>query len=291
MGALISGCGIFFMRLLGHLPLAWVRSLGWALGWVLYAVAVPRRRVVWTNLRLCFPDWQNERLREVAIQTFIYFSKAWLDRGWLWHGAPGVTRHRLQLSGDVDELLGKGPVVIFSPHFVGLDAGWTALTQQVNRAFTTIYTHQANKAVDAWVLQGRRRFGNATLFDRSAGPKPIVAALRDARLLYLLPDMNYGLPESVFVPFYGVPAATVTSLSRLSRLGRAKVVPVVTRMTPTGYDVHVMPAWKDFPGADVTQDALRMNQRLEEFINTMPSQYFWVHRRFKDRPEGVAPVY
>jgi Kdo2-lipid IVA lauroyltransferase/acyltransferase len=288
---MISRCGIFFMHVLGHLPLSWVRAAGWVLGWALYAVAVSRRKVVWTNLRLCFPGLDDLKLRELATQTFIYFSQAWLDRGWLWHGTPDVTRARLQLVGEVNELLGHDPVVIFSPHFVGLDAGWTALTQQVPRAFTTIYTHQANRAVDAWVLQGRKRFGDATLFDRSAGPKPILAALRDAKLLYLLPDMNYGLPESVFVPFYGVPAATVTSLSRLSKLGRAKVVPVVTRMTAKGYDVQVMPSWKDFPGPDVTLDALRMNQRLEAFINTMPSQYFWVHKRFKDRPAGAAPVY
>ena len=291
MNAAISRIGILFMRLLGRLPLDWVRALGWALGWGLYALAVPRRKVVWVNLRLCFPQWDRRMLRQVATQTFIHFSQAWLDRGWLWHGSPEVIRQRLCVMGQVDELAGTGPVVIFSPHFVGLDAGWTALTQQVPRAFTTIYTHQANKVVDAWVLQGRKRFGSTTLFDRSAGPKPILSALRDDKLLYLLPDMNYGLPESVFVPFYGVQAATVTSLSRLARLGRAKVVPVVTRMTATGYDVQVMSAWRDFPGTDVTVDALRMNQRLEGFINDMPSQYFWVHRRFKDRPDGAMPVY
>lgn len=289
--SMLSRCGIFFMHLLAHLPLSWVRALGWLLGWVLYSVAVPRRKVVWINLRLCFPAWPDHQLRAVATQTFIYFSKAWLDRGWLWHGTPAVTRRRLKLVGQVDVLEASGPVVIFSPHFVGLDAGWTALTQQVPRAFTTIYTHQANKVVDAWVFEGRKRFGSATLFDRSAGPKPILAALRAGEVLYLLPDMNYGLPESVFVPFFGVQAATVTSLSRLARLGNAKVVPVVTRMTASGYDVEAMPAWTDFPGDDVTQDALRMNQRLEVFVNAMPSQYYWVHKRFKDQPEGAPPVY
>ena len=289
--SMLSRCGISFMRLLGLLPLAWVRALGWLLGWVLYGLAVPRRKVVWINLRLCFPGWTDRQLRSVATQTFIHFSQAWLDRGWLWHGAPEVARRRLQLVGQVGALAGGDPVVIFSPHFVGLDAGWTALTQQLPRAFTTIYTHQANKVVDAWVLEGRLRFGSATLFDRSAGPKPILSALRAGGVLYLLPDMNFGLPESVFVPFFGIEAATVTSLSRLARLGKARVVPVVTRLTVAGYDVEVMPAWTDFPGDDPTEDALRMNQRLEAFITTMPSQYYWVHKRFKDRPDGAAPVY
>jgi KDO2-lipid IV(A) lauroyltransferase len=118
-----------------------------------------------------------------------------------------------------------------------------------------------------------------------------VAALRAGDPLYLLPDMNFGPEESVFVPFYGVPAATVPSLSRFAKLGRAKVVPVITRMTAKGYSVEVMPAWPAFPTDDVVADTALMNLRLQSFIDTMPDQYFWVHKRFKDRPPGVPGVY
>ena len=288
---MLSRCGILFMHVLGKLPLGWVRAMGWLLGWALYAVASSRRKVVRTNLRLCFPDWPESRMKAVAIETFVHFAQAWLDRGWLWHASPEVTQRRLRLTGDLQALAGDARVVIFSPHFVGLDAGWTAVTQQVARRFTTIYTHQANKTVDEWVHQGRMRFGHPKLFDRSGGARPIVVTLRAGEVLYLLPDMNYGLPESVFVPFFGVQAATVTSLSRLAKLGGAKVVPVVTRMTPQGYEVNVMPAWTDFPGDDLTQDAHTMNLRLQAYIDTMPSQYYWVHKRFKDRPEGEPAVY
>jgi Kdo2-lipid IVA lauroyltransferase/acyltransferase len=291
MSYLLSHTGIVLMRCLAHLPLAWVRGLGWALGRVLYVLILPRRRVVLTNLRRCFPQWTQAQRAQVARQTFVHFAQAWLDRGWLWHGQDEVIRQRLQIVGAVEVLRGDQAIVIFSPHFVGLDAGWTALTQQVSRHFATIYSHQSNPYVDDWVLAGRRKFGAPKLFDRFAGPKPVVTALRQGDVLYLLPDMNYGLQESVFVPFFGVPAATVTSLTRLAKLGRAKVVPVVTRMTPTGYDVQVMNAWDDVPGSDVTQDTLLMNQRLEGYINTMPDQYYWVHKRFKDQPEGAPPVY
>jgi KDO2-lipid IV(A) lauroyltransferase len=103
--------------------------------------------------------------------------------------------------------------------------------------------------------------------------------------------MNFDVKESVFVPFYGVPAATVPSLSRFAKLGRAKVVPVVTRMTPQGYEVQIMPAWQDFPSDDLSADTAHMNQRLQTYIDTMPSQYYWVHKRFKDQPVGVPPIY
>jgi KDO2-lipid IV(A) lauroyltransferase len=182
-------------------------------------------------------------------------------------------------------------MVIFAPHFVGLDAGWTALTQQVPRHFTTIYTDQANKMADDWILQGRQRFGSSRLFGRADGAKAIIGSLRQGDPLYLLPDMNFGLHESLFVPFYGVSAATVPSLSRFARLGRARVVPVVTRMTPQGYEVQVLPAWSDYPTDKLVADTALMNARLQTYIDAMPEQYYWVHKRFKDRPPGEPDPY
>ena len=283
--------GIVFMQVLAALPLSWVRAMGVALGWLLYLIAVPRRRVVQANLQLCFPQRSGRERQAMALQTFEFFAKAWLDRSWLWHGHPDKLRQRLQITGALPELEGQQPTVVFAPHFYGLDAGWAALTQQLQRTFTTIYTDQANKLLDRWILRGRRRFGKARLFGRAEGVQPIISALRAGQPLYLLPDMNFGPEESVFVPFYGVPAATVPSLSRFAKLGRAKVVPVITRMTPTGYQVEVMPAWTDVPSEDFVADTALMNARLQEYINTMPAQYYWVHKRFKTRPEGEPSLY
>ena len=126
---------------------------------------------------------------------------------------------------------------------------------------------------------------------RSEGVREIVSALRAGDIMYLLPDMNFGPEESIFVPFYGVPAATVPSLPRFARLGRAKVVPVVTRMTPDGYEVHVLPAWDEFPSDDVRMDTALMNLRLQDYVDQMPGQYYWVHKRFKTRPPGSPRVY
>jgi KDO2-lipid IV(A) lauroyltransferase len=197
----------------------------------------------------------------------------------------------VQLTGEVAALSDATPTVLFAPHFMGLDVGWTALTLNLPLSFTTIFTPQSNAAVDAWVAKGRQRFGHVRLFRREDGVKPIVSALREHALLYLLPDMNFGPSESIFVPFYGEPAATVPSLSRFAKLGRARVMPVITRMTPKGYEVVVHPAWQDFPTDDAQVDTATMNQRLEAFINTMPAQYFWVHKRFKTRPPGLTELY
>jgi len=278
------------IEVLGRLPLPLLRGLGVLLGWALFVLVRSRRRVVDTNLSICFPEWTPAFRRRQSIRTFVAFAQAWLDRGWLWHASPEVLRARLRLSGALEELAGEAPTVLFAPHFVGLDAGWMALTQQVNRSFTTIYTDQANKVADAWILAGRKRLGGR-LFGRIEGVKPIIAGLKAGEPLYLLPDMNFGPEESLFVPFYGRPAATVPSLSRFARLSRAKVVPVLCRLTSTGYEIEVLPAWVDFPSGDLEADTARMNRTLETYINQMPAQYYWVHKRFKDQPAGMTPPY
>jgi len=288
---MFSRLGLFLLRGFGLLPLPWLRALGAALGVALWVVIPSRRHVVHTNLQVCFPQLSALERDALARQTFVYFAQAWLDRSWLWHRSAACIQSRVQLSGEVAALSDATPTVLFAPHFMGLDVGWTALTLNLPLHFTTIFTPQSNAAVDAWVAKGRERFGQVRLFRREDGVKPIIAALRQHELLYLLPDMNFGPSESIFVPFYGEPAATVPSLSRFAKLGRARVVPVITRMTDAGYEVVVHPAWQDFPTEDAQVDTAIMNQRLEGFINTMPAQYFWVHKRFKTRPEGAPELY
>lgn len=295
LSAAFSHLGILAMRGMAFLPLPWLRALGVGLGRVLYVVAASRREVALVNLALCFPHLALPERRLLARQSFDCFACAWLDRSWLWHGSARTLQQRLTVTGQPLQLQGEHPVVVFAPHFVGMDAGGVALTTPaisgLSRRFCTIYTNQANRVVDRWMQRGRQRTGGFTLFGRTDGVKPVLAALRGGAALYLLPDMNFGAEESIFVPFYGIPAATVPSLSRFARLGRAQVVPVLSRMTRGGYEVQVLPAWTGFPSGDVAADTALMNLRLQGYIDAMPAQYYWVHKRFKSRPEGQALVY
>ncbi len=287
----LTRIGIACMQLLAFLPLSVIRLLGRLLGWLLYGLVPARRRVVHTNLKLCFPDMTAAERNQMARQTFVYVAQAWLDRSWLWHAPLPWVKRRVAITGAVHELAGKQPTVIFAPHFVGIDAAWGGLALQVPRESTTIYTDQSNKLVDQWILKGRQRFGSLRLFGRADGVKTIVAALRDGQPLYLLADMDFGPNDSVFVPFFGVPAATVPSLARFARLGRAKVLAALARMTPGGYELELTPAWEGFPGDDPVADTARMNAHLQDYIATMPAQYYWVHKRFKTRPDGEADFY
>ncbi len=288
---MMSRLGVWLMRRMAVLPLPVLRGLGWLLGRLLYVLAVPRRRVALRNLELCYPEASAAQRRAWARETFVRFCQAWFDRSWLWSAPQAVVSARVQLQGALHELEGDAPTILFAPHFYGMDAGGLALPLHTMRPFTSIFSTHPDPVVDAWFMAGRQRFGDVRMLNRADGVKPIIANLRKGGLLYLLPDMDFGRKESIFVPYFGVPAATVPSLSRFARLGRAKVLGMYTRMTPTGYVAEITPAWEGFPTDDVDADTARMNRELQAIIDTMPGQYYWVHKRFKTRPEGEPPVY
>ena len=283
--------GVWFMRLLAHVPLPLLRGLGWLIGRVLFVLAAPRRRVALRNLALCYPEATARQRRQWARESFVVFCQSWLDRSWLWFAPREVVQRRVTLQGALHELDGDAPTIIFAPHFYGMGAGGTALTLRTQRAFTSIFSTHPDPAVDAWFREGRQRFGDVRMLNRNDGVKPIIANLRKGGLLYLLPDMDFGRNDSLFVPFYGIPTATVPSLPRFARLGRAKVIAMVTRLTPTGYCAEITPAWPDYPSADVEADTALMNAHLQRYIDVSPGQYYWVHKRFKTRPEGEPSVY
>ena len=283
--------GVWFMGVLARLPLPVLRALGWGIGEVLFVLAAPRRRVTLRNLALCYPQGPEAQRRRWARQSFVAFCQTWLDRSWLWKAPAEVVLSRVKLQGALHELEGDTPTIIFAPHFYGMDAGGSALTLHTDRAFTSIFATQPDPAVDAWIRAGRQRFGNVRMRNRGSGFKPILSGLRPGGLLCNLPDMDFGPADSLFVPFYGQQAATVPSLSRFARLGRAKVITMVTRITPTGYVAEISPAWADYPTDDVVADTARMNAELQHEIDVDPGQYYWVHKRFKTRPAGEPSPY
>ncbi|NBY69786.1 MAG: lipid A biosynthesis acyltransferase [Betaproteobacteria bacterium] len=283
-----------FMRLLSITPLNFIRGLGQFLGWLLWALMKSRKHIVQTNLRLCFPEKPIEEIKQLTRAHFVQFAQSLLDRAWLWHAPMSVVESRLKWVGTpvaFSQLAADTPKIILAPHFVGLDAGGLALTLKASKPVAFIFVPQHNKVMDAWVNEGRQRTGNVKPYFRHEGVKQIMSGLRHGEILHLSPDMDFGPEESLFVPFMGVTAATVPSLSRFARLGRAQVLTLVTRMTPQGYEMTLQEAWDNFPTAHLFEDTLRMNTELAEHIRAMPTQYYWVHKRFKTRPEGEASVY
>jgi KDO2-lipid IV(A) lauroyltransferase len=293
-------------NLLRFLPLPVLRAFGAGLGYLVYALMASRRRTVRVNLQLCFLDWSAAKREAHVREVFVNFMQTWLDRFWLWHSPKATLGKRLRIVAIGDQsgcglagstLSSDEPVVIFAPHFVGLDAGWTALNTLTDKRFATIYSKQKNASMDAWVRAGRERSANGQkplLIEHLSSVRAAVQSMRRGEPLYLLPDMNYEPDDSFFLPFFGNTAATLPILPRYAKLGRAKVVPVITRMTKSGYDIEIHPAWENYPSgvsdAHLEADSLRMNRELEQWVRAMPSQYYWVHRRFKDQPRDANGI-
>lgn len=278
--------------LLHFLPLAMLAPIGRGLGLLLYAVTGERRRVGRTNLRMCFPDWTEKERRRLLRRHYQAFTRAILERGILWWSSKARVMRVIRIEGlEHWQSLGDRPVIWFAPHFVGLDAGGSRITTEYRGS--SMYSHQRNPVLDAILYHGRTRFVKPRLLSRQEGVRPLVRAIRDGQPFYYLPDMDFGPRDSVFVPFFGVPTATITGLSRIARLANAVIVPAVTRQLPggQGYVLRFYPPWENFPTGDDETDARRMNAFIEERVREMPEQYHWLHKRFKTRPPGVERVY
>jgi KDO2-lipid IV(A) lauroyltransferase len=291
MKAALTWIPIAFLWLLHWLPLPVLRGIGWILGRVLYALGRERRNVALTNLRLCFPDKPPAEIERLARDHVVAFACAALDRTLCWWASAGRLRRIIRISGaeHLTDPAGR-PVILLCPHFVGLDAGATRLTMEVLGC--SVYSNQKNPVINRLLLHGRLRFNPDTVVaSRQDGMRKIVKALKDGYPFFYLPDQDFGPKESIFVPFFGVQAATIPALSRLVRLTGAVVVPVIVFQRPDGYDIEVQPPWDNFPGESIEADTAFMNRFIESQVLRMPEQYFWLHKRFKTRPPGEKRFY
>ncbi len=284
--------GLLSMWLLHFLPLPFLAVLGEVLGMLLYFLGRERRRVARVNLRLCFPSMSDPERESLLRQHFRALGRSFLEHGLLWWSSKGRIKRLIRLEGIENwEAVSDKPVIWLAPHFVGLDMGGVRLS--CDFPAVSVYSHQKNPLFDEMLLHGRKRFGTSTLLSRQQGLRPVVRAMKQKLPFYYLPDMDFGIRDGSFVPFFGVKAATVNGLPRLAAMTGAAVVPCVTRQLAwgRGYVVKFFPAWQDYPTDDIEADTRRMNAFIEERILEMPEQYYWLHKRFKTRPEGEGSFY
>jgi KDO2-lipid IV(A) lauroyltransferase len=293
---LLTRLAVGLLWLLQFLPARPLARVGEALGRIAYHLVASRRRVCLKNLELCFP-WLAERERvALARDTFAAFGRSVVERAVLWWGSAERIERMVRIEPDgFDEalrVLDSGrPLILFAPHFVGLDAGAARLSME--RAAVSMYARQKDRYLDQFVRGRRNRFKPVTLLSRQEGVRGLVREMATGKPCYYLPDLDFGRRNSVFVPFFGVPAATITGLAGLARLSGAKVMPVVTEMLAPGegYIVRIYPAWEGYPSGDDAADARRMNAFIETRVRQRPEQYHWLHKRFKTRPSGEPRFY
>ena len=289
---MLTRAALALVWLLRLLPLPLLAAVGNGFGRLLYLFGHARRRICLINLERCLPQLSVDERRSLARRHFQAFARTFLERAILWWSSPARIKRLVRIEGmEYFEAERGKPLILLAPHFVGLDMGAARLMQEFD--IVSIYSRQKNAVFDAVLYAGRMRFGRVTLLSRQQGVRPALRAMQAGRPFYYLPDMDYGQRDTIFVPFFGVEAATITGVSRLARLAGARVLPCITRMLPggAGYVVRFLPAWENYPGASIEADTRRMNAFIEEQVRQMPEQYLWVHKRFKTRPPGEPPWY
>ncbi|MFL6664451.1 MAG: lysophospholipid acyltransferase family protein, partial [Rhizobacter sp.] len=220
--------------LLHWLPLPLQAALGSALGTLLHAVAGSRRAIALRNVELCFPEMSEPDRRGLVKSHFRWLARSILERGLLWYASGERLRRLIRVEGDVALAeRSERPVMWLVPHFVGLEVAGTASAMQPRRVIS-MYQRQSNRVLDEALKAGRLRFGNGDLLPRHANAMPLVKAIKRGMVFLNLPDMDFGPRDSAFVPFFGVPAATLLAPSRLARTLGMKVQPVLTEMLPGG---------------------------------------------------------
>ncbi|AKZ61762.1 lipid A biosynthesis acyltransferase [Herbaspirillum hiltneri N3] len=285
---------IALMWLLHWLPLPILGRLGAGLGSLLFIIMKPRRHITLTNLRLCFPEKTEAERETIARQHFQAYARSALERGILWWASEARLKRLIKVEPRVPvEVIKSGPTILLCPHFVCLEIPGIALVLNSDLSICTIYSKQQNEVVDQALLKGRSRFRPVTLLSREKGVKPIIRAMRDGLPFIMLPDMDFGLRDAEFVPFFGVPAATLTATARIAAATHANVVPMITTFLPNyqGWKTTFYPAWENYPGDDIVEATRRMNAFIEERVLEAPAEYFWAHKRFKTHPPGTPNVY
>lgn len=281
-----------WMWLLHWLPLPWLGRIGEAVGSLLFLLLKGRRHVALTNLKLCLPNLSEAQRRALAKQHFQAYARAIFERGVLWWGSEQRLRRLLVIEPCVPlDAISAGPTILLCPHFVCLDVAGVAVALESSAC--SMYSPQRNRVFDQALRAGRSRFRPVKLLARSEGVKPIIRSMREGLPYFMLPDMDFGARDAEFVPFFGIPAATLTAPARVAGATGAKVIPVVASFLPgyRGWRVRFFPPWEDFPGVDVIEATRRVNLFIEARILEAPAEYWWTHKRFKTRPSGEASVY
>jgi len=282
--------GVFW--LLHFLPLAVLARIGAIAGLAFMVFGRERREVARTNLALCFPGWDKARREAVLRAHFRALGRSFFEAGIVWWGSEKRIRRIVRIEGEEHvRALGDRRVIFLVPHFAGIEM--EGLRMSMDYKGMAVYSHQKNRVFDEFLVRVRSRFPGTRMAARQEGVKTLLRGFRDGLGLQLSPDLDLGPRDALFVPFFGVQAATVTALSRLARLADAVIVPVVVRQLPggEGYVLRMYRAWENYPGESVEADTRHMNAFIEQRVLEMPEQYYWVHKRFKTRPEGEARIY
>jgi len=284
--------GLGLARALSALPLGWLLRFGEGLGWLLGRLLRSRRHIVQRNLELCFPELAAAARERLTDDHFKALGAGVFEAALAWFASDARLRRHGEVIGleHLRDAMREGHgVLLLTGHFTTLEIGARLLALS-GVPFHAMYRPYENAVMDHYMHYWREQRSGLPALPRD-DLRRLVKALRQGRCIWYAPDQTLDRRISVFAPFFGVPTLTITATSRLADMGRARIVPYFPERIGSRYRVTLLPALEGFPSGDELADATRVNQVLEQGVRAAPAQYFWVHRRFKARPEGTPDLY
>ena len=280
------------LRLMTMLPIRWTQAIGAGLGLLVYRLVPSRRRVARINIRQAYPDYSEEQIRALNVASFKSLGISVFETTLAWWADRDYMRSICEVEGrqHLDDALvrGKG-VVLLTGHFTTLEIG--AMLVGLYTQLNGVYKKAHNPMFNAFMAHYRSTYGEELIENKNV--RALIRGLRKGRATWFAPDQDFSEQDIVFTPFLGGIASTLTATARMAEMTGAKVVPFypVRLDRGQGYRLVILPALQDFPSDDIEKDSARINKAIENMVYANPTQYGWVHKRFKKRPPGEPPLY
>ena len=285
---------VAFLKLLSILPYKLLVSIGYGLGYISARIPGDRNRVVKTNLRLCFPELNAGEIDLLTKQHWRLLGRSLVEKSIIWLGSEKQLGDMIEVKSAVD-LTSKRPRILVNMHFTGIEGSiiLSALAKHHHWPRTSgFFQRMKNPFFNQKIIEWRNRFGGNSI-DRQGNSKQIIREILNGDFIIIAPDIDLGTKDSEFVPFFGIETNTVTTVSRLAKITGADVCMMTTTLKAdeSGYLCEIKEPLQDFPGADPKIDTARLNQYFEKEIRLRPAEYYWVHKRFKNRPDNKPNPY
>jgi Kdo2-lipid IVA lauroyltransferase/acyltransferase len=292
--SILNHLAVAFLKLLSILPYQILVSIGYALGYIAARIPGDRNRVVKTNLRLCFPELSEDQIDSLSKQHWRLLGRSLVEKSIIWLGSIQQLNKLIEFKSEVD-LTSKKPRILVNMHFTGLEGGiiLTALAKQNHWPRSSgFFQRMKNPFFNRKIMEWRNRFGGNSM-ERQGNTKQLIRDIRNGDLIIIASDIDLGKKDSEFVPFFRIETNTITTVSRLAKMTGAEVCLMVTTLKDdeSGYVCEIRKPLENFPSDDPKADTALLNQYFENEIRLRPAEYYWVHKRFKNRPNDETNPY
>ena len=285
---------VALLRVLASLPYKTLVQLGYGLGFLAAHIPNGRNLVVQKNLELCFPELEAQEINQLRKQHWRLLGRSLVEKSIIWLGSKQQLANMIEVQSEVN-LSDRQPRILVNMHFIGIEGSiiLSALAKDKDWPRTSgFFQRMKSPFFNKKIIEWRNRFGGNSI-DRQGNSLELIREIRKGSFIIIAPDIDLGLKDSAFSPFFNIQTNTITAVSRLAKITGAQVCMMITTLkaNEAGYLCKISKPLENFPTDNPEVDTARLNQIFEQEIRLRPAEYYWVHKRFKNRPFNEASPY